>query len=310
MNDVRSPFSVVGIVPNPTKPEAVALGCELADFCASRGVRVLMFDEAAAKCGRESEAAPPEKLARTDLLLVLGGDGTILHWTNIAGPHGTPMLGVNFGRYGFITEVTRECATEAVASVLEGKYFISERVVLEAELVRGGAVVSRRHALNEVVVSKGPLTRMLSLRTYVNDRYLVSYRADGIIVSSPTGSTAYSLSAGGPVVHPDVNVLIITPICPHTLNERSLVVPDGEVVKIVGEAQEGAHFDAILATDGHTGKQLRTEDVVIVHKAPYKAKLVQIEPDTFYHKIRTRLRWGERFDEPREKSQETGSMGT
>lgn len=242
-------------------------------------------------------AASEDALSRADLLLVLGGDGTMLRWSRIAAPHGAPMLGVNFGRYGFITEVTPEGAIDTVSKVLSGDYHISERVALETEVLRCGQSVYRQYALNEVVISKGPLSRMVSLRTYVNEKYLVTYRADGIIVSSPTGSTAYSLSAGGPVVHPDVSVLIITPICPHTLNERSLVVPDSESVRIIGEAHESGAV-ATLTIDGQMGEHLECEDVVVVRKAAFKAKLVQTEPQSFYDKLRTRLRWGERFDEP------------
>jgi len=182
----------------------------------------------------------------------------------------------------------------ALARVLEGDYAISERVVLRAEVTRHGEQAGEYFALNDAVVSKGPVTRMLGLHTFVNDKFIVTYSADGIIVSTPTGSTAYSLSAGGPVVHPHVSVLIITPICPHTMNARSLVIPDTETVKIVGESSE-EDLEIVLTMDGQVTHCLTHEDAVEIAKADFAARLIQLDSQSFYNKVQNRLRWGERF---------------
>jgi NAD+ kinase len=201
---------------------------------------------------------------------------------------------VNFGRYGFITEIEPELVKESLVRFLSGDYTVSERVVLKATVTKASGPSATYYGLNDVVVSKGRLARMVALHTYVNGKFIVTYAADGIIVASPTGSTAYSLSAGGPVVHPDVSVLVITPVCPHTLNVRSLVVPDGERIKIVGECREG-EADTMLTLDGQLGEHLECSDEVEICKAEFTARLVQFEPESFYDKLQTRLRWGERY---------------
>ncbi|MCE5199312.1 NAD(+)/NADH kinase [bacterium] len=284
----------IGLAPNPNKKDSVWLAAELADWLAARHIRVLIIDDVAAEIGKSELAASEEQITSVDLLVVLGGDGTMLRWSRIAAPRGTPMIGVNFGQYGFITEIHPDEAKTSLLRILDGDYTVSERVVLKATVSRDGKETGTYYALNDVVVSKGPFARMLGLHTFVNDRFIVTYTADGIIVSSPTGSTAYSLSAGGPVVHPDVDVLIITPICPHTLNARSLVIPDSETVQIQGECGED-NPEIMVTVDGQLGQHLACGDKVSVGKADFSAKLLQLEPQSFYTKLQQRLRWGERF---------------
>ncbi|MEN6582355.1 MAG: NAD(+)/NADH kinase [Armatimonadota bacterium] len=284
----------IGLAPNPNKKDSVWLAAELADWLAARHIRVLIIDDVAAEIGKSELAASEEQITSVDLLVVLGGDGTMLRWSRIAAPRGTPMIGVNFGQYGFITEIHPDEAKTSLLRILDGDYTVSERVVLKATVSRDGKETGTYYALNDVVVSKGPFARMLGLHTFVNDRFIVTYTADGIIVSSPTGSTAYSLSAGGPVVHPDVDVLIITPICPHTLNARSLVIPDSETVQIQGECGED-NPEIMVTVDGQLGQHLACGDKVNVGKADFSAKLLQLEPQSFYTKLQQRLRWGERF---------------
>jgi NAD+ kinase len=284
----------IGIAPNPLKREAVELTTKLAAWLATRGVTPMVTTDAGEAARSNAMVVSEERLAECDLLLVLGGDGTMLRWGRLAVPRGTPMMGVNFGRYGFITEIHPKHVTDALEKVLTGEYYISERVVLKATLTRGKKKIDEFHALNDVVISKGPLARMLALRTSVNGRFIVTYAADGIIVSSPTGSTAYSLSAGGPVVHPDVCVLLITPICPHTLTARSLVVPDCDKIQITGDSSE-SDTEMMLTIDGQLGEHLLQTDKVEITKSNYTAKLIQLEPQSFYRKLQTRLRWGERF---------------
>jgi NAD+ kinase len=284
----------IGLAPNPHKKEAVHLALELAEWLAERGVQALLTQDAAAVAGRPDLAASEDDVLGADMLLVLGGDGSMLRWSRLAAPRGTPMMGVNFGQYGFITEIHPDEAKHALAKIIDGECCISERVVLKAVVTRENGEIGTYHGLNDVVVSKGAPARMLGLHTYVNDKFIVTYAADGIIVASPTGSTAYSLSAGGPVVHPNVSVLIVTPICPHTLNARSLVVPDSEIITIACEAGE-YESEMTLTVDGQVGEHLTCRDKVEIGKADFTAKLVQLEPQSFYNKLQTRLRWGERF---------------
>ncbi len=284
----------IGLAPNPLKTEAVRLAVEIADWLLQRDISVLMIDEVAATVRRQDLGATQEQVISADLLVVLGGDGTMLRWSRLAAPRGTPMMGVNFGQYGFITEIGPESAVAALDKYLSGDCSISDRVVLKAALTRNGDKIGTYYALNDVVVSKGPLARMLGLHTYVNDNFIVTHAADGIIMATPTGSTAYSLSAGGPVVHPSVRVIIVTPICSHTLNARSLVVPDGERIQVIGECgSDGAMM--MLTIDGQLGEVMHSCDKVEVGKADFTAKLVQIDPQSFYDRLRRRLRWGERL---------------
>jgi NAD+ kinase len=288
-------MKTIGLAPNPHKPEAVRLAGEAADFLESRGGTPRLSPDAAAALGKTRLGADDNSIASADLLVILAGDGSILRWSRLTAPNGTPMLGVNFGHYGFITEIEPDQVLPSLERILAGDYSISERVVLKAVVIRNDKPAAAYYALNDVVVSKGPLARMIALHTFVGGKFIVTYAADGIIIASPTGSTAYSLSAGGPVVHPDVSVLIITPICPHTLNVRSVVVPDGEKIQIAGQAREG-ESDTMLTLDGQLGEHLGPEDVVEVGKAEFTAKLVQFDPLSFYDKLQTRLRWGERYN--------------
>lgn len=277
-------MKTIGLAPHPNKPEAIQLARETADWLEKKGMRAIISPE-----------ANDDQLAGSDLLVILGGDGSMLRWSRLAAPHGTPMLGVNFGHYGFITEIEPDELLSCLEKVLAGDFTVSERVVLQATVIRDDKPTATYYGLNDVVVSKGPMARMVALHTYVGGKFIVTYAADGIIIASPTGSTAYSLSAGGPVVHPDVSVLIITPVCPHTLNVRSLVVPDGEKIQILGQCREG-EAEVMLTIDGQLGQHLGCLDAVEVSTADFSARLVQFEPQSFYDKLQTRLRWGERYN--------------
>ncbi len=292
--DMSRDIKSVGLAPNPQKQEAVQLTAELIAWLERNKLQARVIKEVAPSIGRDDLGANDEEVASSDLLVVVGGDGTMLRWCRLAGPKNVPMLGINFGQYGFITEVAPAYAIESLEKTISGTAKISERVVLKADHIRQGKVVASYQALNDVVVSSAKRARMLNIDTFVNDQFLVTYAADGIIVSTPTGSTAYSLSAGGPVVHPNVGVFIITPICPHTLSERSLVIPDKETVQIIGECGQ-SDTEMLLTVDGQVGDTLHTSDTITVAKADYHAKLVEVEPLSFYHKLRTRLHWGERF---------------
>lgn len=288
-------MQTIGLAPNPKKREALELAAEVLKWIEDRGIHAIVIEEAAKKLNRPDLSATDIEIAKADLLLVLGGDGTMLHWSQLAARCGTPMLGVNFGQYGFITEIHPRDTISALTRIFNGDYIVTNRTLLQARvLAQNGECKGEYSGLNDAVVSKGPVARMLGLRMFVNGKYIVTYSADGIIVSTPTGSTAYSLSAGGPVVHPGVPVFVVTPICPHTMNARSLVIPDTEVITITGETEED-NQDLALTLDGQVAHHLIPGDTVEIGKASIQAKLIQFDPLSFYHKLQQRLRWGERF---------------
>lgn len=289
-------MKTIGLVANPGKKDAVQLASDLAGWLSARNVNVLVEHESAALINRPDLSANEEIISSCDLLVVLGGDGTILRAARMVGPKQTPILGVHFGQYGFITEIHPPDVHTALERALVDDYVVSERLMLEVKLIRGGQQIASYTALNDAVVAKGPLARLLRLQTCVNEKQIATYAADGIIVSTPTGSTAYSLSAGGPVVNPNVDVLIITPICPHTLNARSLVIPGSETVQVVAECSTD-DSSMMLTVDGQTGIELECSDKVDVSRAAFPARIVMWDPLSFYDKLQSRLRWGERFSE-------------
>lgn len=294
--DINQILRQIGIAVNPLKHGAATLARELESWFISRGLCVIVADQTSQSAVDETDTFSEIEIraASADLLLVLGGDGTMLRWSRLTAPRGTPMFGINYGQYGFITEIHPDDALSAMQSILDGNYSVSTRLVLNASIIRSNELAENHFALNEVVVGKGPIARMLALNMSISGKQIVTYMADGIIVSTPTGSTAYSLSAGGPVVHPGVEVMVITPICPHTLSERALVISDTETVDI---STESGDYDrlAALTIDGQHAKPLLYGDSIRIRKADFDARLVQIEPLSFYNKLQTRLHWGERF---------------
>lgn len=274
----------------------MSLATEIRSWLQERGIAVVVANQNSQDSQEDAALFTRQETlaASSDLLVVLGGDGTLLRWSRITAPLSTPMLGINFGQYGFITEVPPDDAIPALTKVLQGNYSISNRLLLKATVMHKERATLENPALNDVVISKGPAARMLALNMSISDKHIVTYMADGIIVSTPTGSTAYSMSAGGPVVHPGVGVMIITPICAHTLSERALVIADTEHI---GIAVENTDTDCVaaLTIDGQHVRLLEQDEWVSVCKADFEAKLVQIEPLSFYNKLQTRLHWGERF---------------
>jgi NAD+ kinase len=208
-------------------------------------------------------------------------------------PKGVPMLPVHFGDLGFMTNIKPADVMPALAEVLEGHFSLDERMTLSASIERKGKQMKTASALNDMVVAKGPLSRMLRLPTSVSGQYISTYEADGLIVATPTGSTAYSLSAGGPLVTPNLKVIILTPICPHTLTIRSLIISSRETVEV---SLQGDAQDVVLTVDGQQGIPVEPEDRILIKESQHKAKLISLGYVTFYEKLRTRLRWGGRFD--------------
>lgn len=280
----------MGIVVNPHRPKAVEAAGRLQQLLKRLGVPhrpPCTFDAALARATAELDA----HLAGVDALIVLGGDGTLLAASRYAAPKGIPLLSVRFGGFGFLAEAEPDELEDAVERLVRGDFSIQERIMLYAELVRGSATTASSLALNDIVVTRGPLSRVVQVRTEVRAGYLATYSGDGVIVSSPTGSTAYSLSAGGPLVDPSVPVILVTPICPHSLNARSVVLSDEEEVVMTVESSD----EAMMTADGQVGVPLEQDDRILVRRADVKAKLVTFGLKTFYDHLQTRLRWGDTF---------------
>jgi NAD+ kinase len=226
-----------------------------------------------------------------DVVLVLGGDGTMLSVSRLVANKDVPILGVNLGSMGFITEINKEEIYDALERMLSNLGALEERLMLRAQVYRDGKKASEFTVLNDVVINKGALARIIDLETYINDKYVTTYKSDGLIISTPTGSTAYSLSAGGPILYPTLECIVLTPICSHTLTNRPIVLPDDFEIKVVLKTLSE---DVYLTIDGQVGFSLRMDDTIVVVKSGQKTKLLlPIERD-YFDILRTKLKWGER----------------
>jgi NAD+ kinase len=232
---------------------------------------------------------PPVVGPESELFISLGGDGTLLGAARMAAPGGVPILGVNVGDLGFLTEITQEEWRSAFDAYRNGSLGISERIMLRATVVRNGEEIVSRIGLNDALVSASGVGRLIRLHVDLDPSYLGRYRADGLIVATPTGSTAHSLSAGGPILHPEMSCLILNPICPFSLSNRPLVVPDGQPIKILVESPQRSPVS--LTVDGRFVVTLEPGDVVNVRKAREITRLVRSTRRTFYEVLRSKLRW-------------------
>ncbi len=265
---------------------------KIEDWLRDRGVAVRLDAETARGLGRRSgvrrEAVPRD----TDLVVIAGGDGTLLSMARVAAPLGVPILGVNLGSLGFLTEIRIEDLFEEFERVLAGDFAIEERRMLRMRMYRGKRRVGEQIALNDVVVAKSEIARMVNLDVRVDDQRVAEYTSDGLIVATPTGSTAYSLSAGGPVLDPRLSAFVVTPICPHTLAFRPLVVPGDVAVEI--RLRPTSHEGVMVTIDGQVGVPMQHGDRLVVDQHPARAKLVRVAGRSFFEVLRRKLHWGER----------------
>ncbi len=239
------------------------------------------------------EGSPRSQIpSLVDVIIVLGGDGTMLSVCRLVGDKGIPILGVNIGGLGFLTEVQKDELYDVLENVLTGKCPMEERMMLSAYVYRHSECVAEYIAMNDVVITKGALARIIDLETYINHVYVNTFKADGLIVSTPTGSTAYALSAGGPIVFPTLNSLVLAPICPHTLTNRPIVLPDDVLIEIVLRSQTE---DVFLTLDGQVGFSLKLNDIIEVRQSPFKTKLLTPCGKDYFQILRTKLKWGERY---------------
>ncbi len=285
----------VGVVVKPAQPEALKILCELVVWLDRRGITLvgehrIERAQIEAETGCAIETSERESIAETvDLLVVLGGDGTMIATARIVGERDVPVLGVNYGNFGYLAEFRNEELFQALEAILAGDYRLDERVMLSIEVMREGERRLHGRVLNDVVINKAARARIIEIEAHLNDQLVNAFRADGLIVSTPTGSTAYNLSAGGPIVYPSMEAVVLTPICPFTLSNRPLVVPDNALIELcVKTPQE----EVALTLDGQIGFPLETNDRVLIRKSRTKFKIVQPTNRNYFEVLRDKLRWG------------------
>ncbi|MCL5023360.1 MAG: NAD(+)/NADH kinase [Nitrospirae bacterium] len=280
----------IGIICKAGRAEPVEILRELLPWLKERGAEVFIDSETAPSL--EMKGYPRSEIpSLSEVIVVFGGDGTLLSVARVACEKEVPILGVNLGGLGFITEVPRTAIFDALEIVLSGRSAHEDRLMLTARVQRGGERVAEYSALNDVVINKGALARIIELETFVDGRYVTDFRADGLIVSTPTGSTAYNLSADGPILYPTTGCVILTPICPHMLTNRPIVLPDDVVIEA---CLKSPAEDVLLTVDGQVGFSLRRDDRIVIEKSPFRTRLLIPRERNFFNVLRTKLKWGER----------------
>jgi NAD+ kinase len=286
-----SPSKVAAIISRPSRPEVARVFPELLAWLRAHGYHVIVDPETAKYSNGHEEVSRAQMSSRSlDLVVVLGGDGTLLSAVRATAAADAPLLGVNLGSLGFLTDVPLSSLFSMLDQIAQGRAPAEQRSLMQCDLLRGEEILGSYMAFNDVVVNKTALARLNNYDLSVDKAFVSSYRADGMIVATPTGSTAYSLSAGGPVVMPTVNAFVITPVAPHSLTHRPLVVPDSAVVEIVLRSDEEV---AYLSLDGQPGLDLKDGDRVRCRRSEHKISLFRTDTD-FFHVLRTKLKWGER----------------
>lgn len=264
----------------------------LLDWLKARGCEAVVEESVVSDyslCGIES-VEKNQIPARVDVVVVFGGDGTLLSVARLMQENDCPILGVNLGSLGFLTEVTLDELYPVLGRVIEGDFRIEKRRMLKAELRRTQGTIESFHALNDAVINKAALARVISVDAFIRDDFIANFVADGMIVSTPTGSTAYSLSAGGPILFPSIEALVITPICPHTLTNRALVVPDSDPVRLVLRSGE----DVMLTLDGQVGVPVQDQDEIVCARSPFEISLIRPNARGFFDVLREKLKWAQR----------------
>jgi NAD+ kinase len=287
MPDIKA----VGVISKPGIPHASAIVSGLVDWWGKRGVETRLDPESARYIGSPN-GLPRERVPDgTQLVIVLGGDGTLLAAARAVAGREIPLFPVNLGGLGFITAITLDQLYPELEGACIGEHRVVPRRMLHGEVVRDGKTVASYEALNDIVIGKTQIARMIDLETYVDSQFVSTFKADGLIVATPTGSTAYSLSAGGPILFPAVAAICITPVCPHMLTNRPVLVPDTSVIEIISKAPGK---EAYLTVDGQVGEPLIADDRVVCRSSEHKIYLIRPPKMFFFDVLREKLKWGER----------------
>jgi NAD+ kinase len=284
-------IGTVGIITKPGAPEVARVAAGLADWFAGRNIRTVLEAETARQSGRLDLEVSDDKFGgEPDLVVVVGGDGTLLAAARLLSGREIPILAINYGGLGFLTAVTMAEFHDDLERILLGEFVSDRRMMLDATLVREGEAIASHRALNDVVVNKGTPARMIEVEVRVDDDYVSTFRADGLIVATPTGSTAYNLSAGGPIVHPDLSALLVTPICSHTLTNRPIVLPDDVRVTVTfkSHGEEGVY----ATVDGQVGILLEGGDNLEVRAARERVEVIAPRGKSYFDVLRGKLKWG------------------
>jgi NAD+ kinase len=280
----------IGILTKPKFPEVKGTLQAVVAWLRGRNIHVMLGQTSATLLGEEGGYQDAQLSGKADVLLVLGGDGTMLNAARLAAERSIPILGVNMGGLGFLTEVRLDNLYPSLERVFANDYVLDERLMLRTHIHRQGETVAQGVVLNDVVISKGTLARMIELKIAIEGRFVTNLRSDGLIVSSPTGSTAYSLSAGGPIIDPAVQSLILTPVCPHTLTHRPLIVPGNVKVDLTLTSRD----DGAMATlDGQVGVSITQGDTVTIHTSENRTRLIRFPESNYYDVLREKLKWGD-----------------
>lgn len=287
MPDIKT----VGIISKPGVPAAAELVPKIFAWLRTRGITIRYDAETAEYAGTGGATSRTEIPEGADLIIVLGGDGTLLSAARAIGGREVPLFPVNLGGLGFLTAITVDSLFPDLERAFRGEHRIGKRKLLHCELVREEKVIGAYEALNDVVITKSAIARMIDLDAHVDEMFVCRYKADGLIVATPTGSTAYSLSAGGPIIFPSVASICITPICPHMLTNRPVIVPDTSKIRVISRADGESAF---LTIDGQIGEPIQNDDEVVCCSSKYTLMLVRPPHMLFFDVLREKLKWGER----------------
>jgi NAD+ kinase len=280
----------IGIIANVKKELTKGVVEQIIRWADENGVECFICQQLVPLVGQKERVLSEEKLGEVaELLISLGGDGTMLASARAVGKNNTPILGINLGGVGFLTEINSDDLQKTLSKLKSGDYIIEKRMVLETEVE--GVKRFDQYALNDVVIDKGEVARLFLLHLYLKDEFICSYSADGLIISTPTGSTAYSLAAGGPIINPQMNAIIVSPICPHTLASRPIVFSENETLKVLVELSSR---HAVLTIDGQVAFDLKSGSSILVRKAKHQVNLVKFRDRSFYQILRRKLHWGAR----------------
>jgi len=284
----------IGVFCKPKAPSATDILGRLIPWLRKQNYHIFLDTGTAAIINETSSYEKREISQQADLLIVLGGDGTLLSVARAAHPHNIPILAVNLGSLGFLAEISIEELYPTLENILAGKFEIENRMLLNACIWRNGEKVEDHNVLNDVVINKGAVARVINLQVLVNGQYMTSYRADGLIIATPTGSTAYSLSAGGPIIHPSMHTLVLSPICPLMLTNRSILIPDQSKIQVKLAAE---YDDVRITLDGQESYDMKGQDILEIKKTKTTLQLIRGPNKNYYQILRDKLHWGTQSDE-------------